>query len=223
MATSRDAARAGQMTLLDEDPHLRREADFYQTYVWQTEALLRRVHLDPGWKYVEPCAGELAIVDRLRARGLTVWANDLVQRTRPLDTIEDATDEMSWSKFAFVRPIDVVITNVPFALAFPIVTLALEYAQKAVITLLRRTWDEPTEERDEWLAAHPCSAQIVMPRANYRGEGSGDSATHAWFIWAKEPGIVRQPHDVVTRRERDALIALYGDGHRTRGVHNGRR
>jgi hypothetical protein len=206
-----------QIPLLEEigDPTRRRDDDFYETFRWQVEALLRRVTLPADWLYVEPCAGNLAIVAPLRARGLMVWANDLVQRDAPLDSQRDARSSRLYEEIlaSQQRRVDLAITNVPFGEAFAIVVEAERQARVGVITLLRRTWDEPVEERDEWLAAHPCTAQIVMPRAKYRNTDSTDSATHAWFVWARPgSGVSAKPHDVVTRRERDELVATYGGG-----------
>lgn len=206
-----------QLPLIDEigDPTRRRDGDFYETFRWQVEALLRRVALPADWLYLEPCAGNLAIAAPLRARGLNVWANDLVQRDAPLDSVIDARSPRLYEEVltASQRRVDLAVTNVPFSEAFEIVVQAERHARVGVITLLRRTWDEPVEERDEWLAAHPCSAQIVMPRAKYRNTESTDSATHAWFVWLRPgSGGVVKPHDVVTRRERDELIGVFGAG-----------
>jgi hypothetical protein len=206
-----------QIPLIEElgDPTQRRADDFYETFRWQVEALLRRITLPAEWLYLEPCAGNLAIAGPLRARGLTVWANDLVQREATLDSQLDARQERLYQEVftAQQRRVDLAVTNVPFGEAFDIVTRAERQTRAGVITLLRRTWDEPVEERDEWLAAHPCTAQIVMPRARYRNTESTDSATHAWFCWLRPgSGVEMKPHDVVTRRERDELVAQFGSG-----------
>ncbi len=207
--------KAVQIPLMEEvgDPQTRREGDFYETRRWQMAVLLTRVHLDPSWTYVEPAAGNGAIVKMLQAQRLQkVWTNDVVQREMPLLSTADATDPATWRRMRdAMGHIDVTLTNMPFVLAFPMIQLAVEYSRRAVIALLRRTWDEPTIERNEWLAAHPCTAQIVPPRADYRGTGSGESATHAWFIWAKDRSIIRKPHDVVPIREAETFAAQYGE------------
>lgn len=204
-----------QIPLLEDvgDPTRRRDDDFYETFRWQVEALLRRVTLPTEWLYLEPCAGNLAIAGPLRDRGLQVWSNDLVQRDAPLDSTLDARDRRLWRTVTQCvgRRVDLSVTNVPFDQAFGIVPVALEESRRGVITLVRCTWDEPTEERDGWLAAHPLTAKIIMPRAKYRGTSGSDSATHAWFIWATpDSGVIAKPHDVVTRGERDELVARYG-------------
>jgi len=182
--------------------------DFYETPLWQLEALLARVTLPPGTCVLEPCAGRGALADPLvAAHGCRVWANDLVERDYPLDSTLDATQRESWEAIRRDTPIQAVVANLPFALALPILALAVEYAP-FVATILRRTWDEPTATRGPWLAAHPCSGQIVLPRTRYRGTGT-DATTTAWFIWDRA-GWLRQPFDVVMKAERDALIARLG-------------
>lgn len=208
--------RGQQLALLESvgDPHARRDDDFYETFVWQTEALLKRVYLHRSDSIIEPCAGNGAISKRLLAQGLTVWSNDLVQRDYPLDSTLDAATMDLWQALTAVdRRVDVVITNVPFSLALPIIDQSIRHARLFVASLLRSTWDEPTEARGEWLKQHPPTAQIAMPRADYRGTGNRDSTTHHWFIWSTSPKYALfGHHDTVTAAERDALIAQFGDG-----------
>ena len=203
-----------QLALLDVDPHAPRDYEAYWTPRWQTEALLRRIALPRGAHVVEPMAGTGAIADVLEARQVhSVWRNDLIQRDVPLDSTLDATLRDTWVILA-AGPIDAVITNVAFSLALAMLEHAVLFSP-FVATILRRTWDEPAEDkatghdRGAWLATHPCSAQIVLPRYSYRGTGDTDGVTTAWFIWDRA-GYVRQPFDVVTKAERDALIAEFG-------------
>lgn len=197
-----------QIPLIEElgDPQRPREDELYKTPRWQLEALLRRVDFPEWTRVLEPCAGNGAIAGPLcEAHPFYVTANDLVERDYALDAQLDATTREAWESFG---PYEAVITNLPFSLALPILEHALEHAP-FVATILRRTWDEPTEERGAWLAAHPCTGQIVMPRHSYRGEGS-DSTTTAWFIWERGQRWLRQPFNVVTKQERDELIARFG-------------
>src|SRR5688572_23630824 len=180
---------------------VRRPHDFYETPRWQLEALLCRVPLPPGTCVIEPCAGNGALAVPLVEHGYRVWANDLIERPAyALDSELDATQRASWEAIRRETPIQAVVANLPFARALPILALAVEFAP-FVATILRRTWDEPTHDRGPWLAAHPCTGQIVLPRHSYRGKGS-DSTTTAWFLWDRS-GWLRQPFDVVTKQERD--------------------
>jgi len=183
--------------------------DFYTTPRWQLEALLARVALPPGTCVLEPCAGTGALaIPLVDPHAYRVWANDLVEYDDyALDSRLDATQRESWAAIRRDTPIQAVIANLPFARALPILALAVEHAP-FVATILRRTWDEPTRDRGPWLAAHPCSGQIVLPRTRYRGTGT-DATTTAWFIWDRA-GWLRRPFDVVTKQERDALVARYG-------------
>jgi hypothetical protein len=217
-----------QGLLLDVDPFARRELDFYETFRWQVGALDRRLYLKPGMRIVEPCAGNHAITRVLQEKNLSVWSNDIVTRREPLDSQLDACIPATWQfiadKWGREGQLDVAITNLPFGLAFAIAPIALAFVRVAFITLLRSTWDEPVEDKatksdkDEWLARHDhLLEQITMPRADYRGDGKSESATHNWFIFAKDRSVLwgfGQPGwRTVTRRERDDLVRVYGDGH----------
>src|SRR5262245_4440576 len=61
--------------------------------------------------------------------------------------------------------IDVVLTSLPFGLAFPILQVTLQYPRVPVI---HHPWDQPTLERHECLAANPVTHKIVLPPAKYR-------------------------------------------------------
>ena len=215
-----------QQTLLEGglDPSARRELDFYETFRWQVGALLRRVHFTPTMRLVEPCAGNHAITLVLQEQGLAIWSNDIVRREQPLDSQLDAADPEMWRFIAQKWDrIDIAVTNMPFRDAFRIIPVAFEHVRLGLITLLRSTWDEPVEDKatradkDEWLARHDhLIEQIAMPRADYRGTGSSESATHHWFLMVKDRSFLRgfgsPGWRTVTRRERDELIAQYGKG-----------
>lgn len=191
------------------DPTARHEGDFYATPRFQLEMLLSRLSFRPA-RVIEPAAGNLAIVTPLRKSGIEVWANDLVKRDEPLDSVMDAKHSAFWATAMNQGFSDaVVITNLPFNEAAPILFWAIRFC-RVVCTILRVTFDEPTEDRNEWLAANPLAGRVVMPRYSYRKNGSGDSTTTAWHIWSSIPNVVK-PHDVVTLAERDRLIAKYGD------------
>jgi len=202
-----------QQALLEIDPHVRRNLDFYETPAWMTRALLRRVTLNPGlgWNILEPCCGAGAIVRVLHQDGHRIVATNDVDKQHNANTHFDATRRWCWAEMAMPRP-HIVLTNPPFNQALRIIQLALERAELAVIMLLRISWIEPTEDRGEFLAATPPTRQIVLPRWNFRGrpdvkEGGGDMVPTAWFVWAKVPWFCPPGIDVVTKREMRELIA----------------
>lgn len=206
-----------QTTFLEQDPAARRQDDFYATPAWQTRALLARLRpFTPRERVLEPAAGDGAIVRELDARSITVITNDIVARPPLLpDFLLDARRNASWSAFAAAGAIDYVLSNLPFDVSFEIAQHAYEYANFAVILLLRLSWLEPTEDRGAWLCGHPPTSVIVMPRHDYRGNGATDSVTSAWMVWEKQAsrrhddGPLCQPgFDVVTREERDRLVGV---------------
>jgi hypothetical protein len=199
-----------QLLLLDGvNPPGRLDEDFYKTPAWMTRALLRRLYM-ARWTVIEPCCGDGAILAELPA-DVVIVTNDLVAREPMVpDFLLDATAPDSWTAFARCRPIDLTLTNPPFDKTFGIVQHALKYSRVGVVILQRCTWIEPTDDRGPWLAQHPPSAQIVMPRWNFRsvdGKGGNDSAPPSWFIWNKQIELVKPGIHVVTKGERDELIA----------------
>lgn len=197
-----------QQTLIDgHDPSARRAFDYYPTPSWMTFALLRRVQ---PWDIIEPCAGQLAIAKVLKdERGHCgmVESNDLDPST-PCDTHEDATRPEYWEALRsrrYKRPVWGV-TNVPFNLADAIVPLAVRHLDYFA-TILRLSWLEPTTARERFLLSHPPRTLIVMPRWDFKGRGQTDSVTSAWFIWEKGHSGVTRGVEIVTKSERDELIA----------------
>lgn len=206
-----------QTTFLEQDPAARRQDDFYATPAWQTRALLARLRpFSSLERVIEPAAGDGAIVRELTAQSVTVVTNDIVVREPMLpDFLLDARQRATWSAFAQAGRIDYVLTNLPFDVSFEIAQHAYEYANLAVILLLRLSWLEPTEDRGPWLCGHPPTSVIVMPRHDYRGNGATDSVTSAWMVWEKQASrrhdngpLCRPGLDVVTREERDRLVGV---------------
>lgn len=195
-----------QAPLLDVDPHVRRDGDFYPTPAWMTRALLKRLPNLRPLCILEPCSGDGAIVRELTSPHVVM--NDIVERPPLLpDFLLDATQRSSWTAFRRFAPFDLVITNPPFDVGFDIAQHALEFAGRGVALLLRLTFLEPTELRGPWLQAHPPERLIVMPRHDFRGNGSTDSVTSAWMIWSKDQPLGPRGIDIVTKDERDDLIA----------------
>lgn len=189
-----------QEPLLEHDPSVRREFDYYPTPAWMTRALLRRVH--PFYVF-EPCAGDGAIANVI---GGDVITNDIDPRWLAHFHL-DMTRSDSWDLVRAKHRIAWGVTNLPFNLADLIVPLAVEHLPYFA-TILRLSWLEPTASRQRFLQAHPPSALIVMPRHDFKGRGATDSVTSAWFIWSRGVGGYRQGIDIVTKDERDELIAL---------------
>jgi hypothetical protein len=176
--------------------HERHADDFYETPIWMTLALLKRVPI--AGAVLEPCAGDLAIARVLRAAGLTVFTND-INPHRKTDTHLDVTREWPVGRVPWVA------SNIPFKHANVIAPRAVENASEGVALILRISFLEPTKKRQDFLLAHPPTRIIVLPRYSFTGNKKTDSVTAAWFVWSRhvQPGI-----EVVTKHERDALAAM---------------
>jgi hypothetical protein len=193
-----------QALIGDIDPSARRAFDFYPTPRWMTEALLRRCR--PFGPVLEPAAGDGAISNVLRAHGLDVVTNDL-DPARSTDFHHDIRERAAWSAFS-TRGTWWGITNLPFNVADQVVPLAVDNLNYFA-SVLRLSWLEPTAARQLFLKHNPPDKLIIMPRTDFKGKGQTDSVTSAWFVWnryqASDRGI-----EVVTKDERDALIAMHG-------------
>lgn len=206
--------RTPQQTLIDVDPQARRAFDYYPTPAWMTLALINRVH---PFDVLEPCSGQDAIADVFRAKGQQVVTNDLNPET-PAQFHLDATKDDTWEALTYpfsTKRIMWGVTNLPFDLADQVVPLAVKHLPYFA-TILRLSWLEPTAARQRFLAANPPKTLIVLPRHDWRGNGSTDSVTSAWFIWERGISATRGI-EVVTKDERDELIASLRGGQQREG------
>ena len=164
---------------------MRRPNDFYATPAWQTHALLRE-QPDIGGVVLDPCVGTGSIAGLLP--GDRVITNDW-DTTHPADFHLDAAGP---EMYAAAGPVDWVITNPPYRmpLCLDLVARAVREARVGVAMLLRITFREPTRHRfprGPWLAAHPISRVLTLPRYSYTGDGRSDSVTTEWCIWLRRP------------------------------------
>lgn len=161
----------------------RREADAYYTPEDAAEIMCDRVLL-PG-NILEPCSGDLAIVNVLKRLLLgPVVTNDL-RPSCPADYHMDACDPAFWRLLTGFGHIDCVVTNPPFVVAPEIIRLALRHARRRVAMFLRLSILEPCADRIDWLTETPPTRQIVLPRISFTGDGDTDSVTCAWYIWER--------------------------------------
>ena len=194
----------------EREPEGRKDHDFYETPAFQTRALMARV---PIRGYVlEPCAGRGAISrvfvkERPYGSGPVIVNEPYQEHHWTLDDTtwssvygEDATQPGPW--MCSWPMVDWVVTNPPFNLAHLIIPLAFQHAQVGIAFLLRITWYEAAENRQEFLEAHPPDAIISLPRYKYRKDKEhGDSATTAWFVWLKPGAGITVRNSAVTRAE----------------------
>ena len=159
---------------------MRNALDFYETPAWQTEALLR-FQPDISGVILDPCAGTGAIARVLESAGHPVVTADLNPEHGP----QEVSDASTAALYTQVGPVDWVVTNPPYRMpvCFEIVAQAVAHARVGVAMLLRLSFREPTRVRGPWLAAHPVSRLLTLPRTSYTQNGKSDSVTTEWCVW----------------------------------------
>ncbi len=181
-------------------PSKRRELDRYLTDAWATQQLEKHVQLEGN--ILELCSGEGDIANALRGslgengnRITRIYTNDI----DPLMNAGyhyDATNPIVYNpngQFPCLPPIDWHVTNPPFSEAAKIIPLAYEHARVGIAMLLRLSYLEPCTKsknskfvkRGFWLAQHPPTDLLVLPRYSYTNDGKTDSVTCAWMVWDK--------------------------------------
>lgn len=171
----------------------RRKHDFYPTSDWMTEQLLARVPQISG-QVLEPCTGNDDMTRVLRKHsGIELVTTNDIDPIRTADFHLDARTPEIYT----VKEFDWIVTNPPFSDGIKIVQLAYEHSKKGCAMLLRLTFLEPTNDRGPWLAEHPPTYQLTLPRYSFTGDGNTDSVTTAWFVWEK--GVTAQTNIVVPR------------------------
>lgn len=158
---------------------VRRPHDFYPTTAeWPIPTLLANWDIPRDCVTFECCDGQGNLSNELEKQGfIDILRGDITNTS----SYFDATSEDQWHN---VQPV-FTITNPPFNLAHRIVPLAYEYSQAGIAILLRLSYLEPCINRAEWLAEHPISKLIIMPRISFTGDGDTDKVTTAWFVWDK--------------------------------------
>lgn len=167
----------------------RRPHDFYETPEHYVNQILPLV--DERDFVYEPCVGDGAI-SHFFPRVLT---ND-IDLAREADRHYDATTSDAWPVLSY--PVDWIITNPPFNVAFEILQHAVRYAPN-VAMLLRISFFEPTKQRGPWLRAHPPDGLIYLPRYSFTSNGKSDSTTCVWGLWTKDRLLYPEPIRIAPR------------------------
>lgn len=146
---------------------------------------------------IEPCAGDGNMARAIEdLTGLDVIEKDILD---PFPDHWDATDYLAWGNASGTQGgADWVITNPPFDKALPILENAFDFSEVGVAMLLPITWNEPCENRRDWLLNHADNLRYIMPvspRPHFRkGEINPktgkkykeDPRTVCWYVWRKD-------------------------------------
>lgn len=168
----------------------RSPADFYATPSWCVSRLLEALAL-PGGEWLEPAAGDGAIIKAVRRDDVAWTAWELEKRNRQAlkallphsrlhlgDFVKAAGGLVHGRKFA------VAITNPPFRLAQPFIDACLACAEH-VVMLLRLNY-LATKSRWSFMRTHTPDVYVLPNRPSFVN-GTTDSVEYAWFVWTQQP------------------------------------
>lgn len=163
----------------------RHPLDRYDSPHWFVTAIAP--YVDLNGTIGECCVGGGVLARCLKEMGYNVWTND-INPDVDADYHHDVIRDRAWDD---LPEADWIFTNPPYGdAAFKIVRNAYRHAKRGVVFLLRTTWDEPCEERAEWLFQHPITRKLTLPRykfrENKRGKLSVEASTIAAFVWDKQ-------------------------------------
>lgn len=165
----------------------------YYSPSWATCELLKTVRV--SGILLEPCVGEGHISKVLQEHIPQLIVSDGFHRehrviTNDVDPLVQADFHLNaakpsaWHDFG---PIDFVVTNPPFSLAPTILPLAWDHAKIGVAMLLRGSYLEPCEDRQQWLKDHEdyLAYSTFLPRISFSRDGKTDLASCNWYVWMK--------------------------------------
>ncbi|MBW4666528.1 MAG: DNA cytosine methyltransferase [Cyanomargarita calcarea GSE-NOS-MK-12-04C] len=164
----------------------RHELDRYDSPHWFVTAIAP--YVDLHGTVGECCVGGGILAKSLNLMGCDTWTNDINFEVHA-DYHVDATIADNWANFPKT---DWVFTNPPYgAEATQILINAYNHAKRGIVMLLRTTWDEPCEDRGDWLYDFSYTRKITLPRFKFRKDKDGkrwatDNCTIAAYIWDKK-------------------------------------
>lgn len=172
--------------------------DYYPTPPWCTRRLVEGVSL-PGGTYLEPAAGDGAIISEVqRLRPDITWgAVELREACRAqLGRLVHPQALVIGDFLALGRawaahlppgqkPYTGVITNPPYAFAQEFIEASLQIAH--VVVMLLRINFLGSERRYQLLSEHRPDVYVLPNRPCFVG-GRSDATEYAWFIWGPGQG-----------------------------------
>lgn len=157
---------------------VRQPNDNYPTPEWCVRALLDAVPL-PGGRWLEPCAGDGAIMRAVR-RPDVIWTGYELRLLDPVpNNILCGVDFLS-VRYAY-RMWDVALTNPPYRLAREFVE-GCRYLATHTVFLLRLNFLAGQARRD-WLAGDPPDVYVLPRGPSFSADGRTDATEYAWFHW----------------------------------------
>lgn len=165
----------------------RSEADNYPTPAWCVHRLLEACPL-PSGRWLEPAAGEGAIIRAVNEHFATTWpdvvvewsAND-IRKVRPIVSKHTTGDFLEWpGTVNGPHEFAVCITNPPYSRAQEFIEQAMYHAD-TVAMLLRLNY-LGSEARAQFWRSWPPDVYVLPNRPAFVN-GKTDSCEYAWFVW----------------------------------------
>jgi hypothetical protein len=167
----------------------RNPADYYPTPAWCVDRLLDAVAL-PGGRWVEPAAGDGAIIRAVNARvpGVAWTCHELRAECEPALLALPGVEAVHVGSYLHTAaPLaDVIITNPPFSLARDFVAASLPRAR--YVAMLLRLNFLSSGERANLMRSNAPDVYVLPNRPSFSGGGRTDSVEYAWFVWPEERG-----------------------------------
>lgn len=151
-------------------------ADFYPTPAWGTKALIMYESFEGT--ILEPCCGDGAMAEVLKATGCAVVASDL--HDRGYGSQADFFDRKD--------PCANIVTNPPYNVAGDILEHALRLAQNKVCILVRAAFLESVGRFHRFYSSVPpsrvymFSERLSMYPAGQPVKGGG-TTSYSWLVW----------------------------------------
>jgi len=160
--------------------------DYYPTPSWAVHRFLEVCPL-PGGKWLEPCAGDGAIIKAVNEKKSSiVWSANEIQTgmqpaLEPLAPRRVTSEDYLQSSFKKGRH-QVIITNPPFTLAMECIRKSFELEADYVVFLLRLNF-LASKGRASFMKDHTPDVYVLSQRPAFTLSGQRDSIDYAWFVW----------------------------------------
>jgi len=147
------------------------DKDNYPTPIKTVEALLNKLNLRPGDKFLEPCRGSRNIYDRIN---LPEYQKSWAELAEGVDYLTTPFEKQ-----------DVIITNPPFSLTVEFIRKSMsELADGGTMVYLQRVNFLGSKCRLNFWAeiGFPDKTPVIVPRPRFV-KGGSDSCEYMWMIW----------------------------------------